>query len=272
MRMRPKELMMAANKKWVLITGASSGIGKALAFEFAAHGFNLFLTARNAESLRQAAAECSQKFGIETKTHLADLCDSKAVDDLLQILFASPIEIEVLVNNAGFGVMGEFAQTDVETELKMLDVQLAATLKLTKGLLPPMIARKGGRILNVASVYSFAPVPFQTVYSACKAFMLSFSESLSEELKGTGVSVTVVCPGTTQTEFRARAGIEEKNKSAGVTAESVARIAVRQTLRGKHLVVPGFANRMFVFFTRRLPVGIVPRLVRYINNKRGVNQ
>lgn len=263
---------MASDKKCVLITGASSGIGRALAFEFAAHGFNLFLTARDEGSLRQVAGDCAQKFNVETKIHLADLSDSKAVDDLLQILFASTVEIEILVNNAGFGVMGEFAQTDVETELKMLDVQLAATLKLTKGLLPPMIARKSGRILNVASVYSFAPVPFQTVYSACKAFMLSFSESLSEELKGSGVSVTVVCPGTTQTEFRVRAGIEEKEMPTGVTAESVARIAVRQTLKGKHLVVPGFLNRLFVFSTRRLPMGIVPRLVRYINNKRGVNR
>lgn len=263
---------MASDKQWVLITGASSGIGKALALEFAAHGFNLFLTARNAESLGQVAGECAQKSGIETKTHLADLSDSKAVDELLRALSAASIEIEILVNNAGFGVMGGFAQTDVETELKMLDVQLAATLKLTKALLPPMIARKSGRILNVASVYSFAPVPFQAVYSACKAFMLSFSESLSEELKVTGVSVTVVCPGTTQSEFRARAGIEEKNKSAGVTAESVARIAVRQTLRGKRLVVPGFLNRLFVFSTRRLPVSLVPRIVRYINDRRGVNR
>jgi uncharacterized protein len=268
--MRPKELDMASNSKWALITGASSGIGRALAFEFAAHGFNVFLTARNEESLRQVAAECAQKFSIETKVHPADLSDSEAVDALLQALSASPIEI--LVNNAGFGVVGEFAQTTVQTELQMLDVQLSATLKLTKALLPSMVARKSGGILNVASVYSFAPVPFQAVYSACKAFMLSFSESLGEELKGTGVTVTVICPGTTKTEFRKRAGVEEESVSRGVTAESVARIAVRQTLKGKHLVVPGFANRVFVFFSRRLPISWVPRLVRSINKARGVNR
>jgi short-subunit dehydrogenase len=254
---------------WVLITGASSGIGKALAFEFASKGFHLFLTARNEEAVRQVASDCAGQFKVETKVYPADLSDSKAVDGLLQALSASPIEI--LVNNAGFGVVGEFAQTDVGTELKMLDVQLSVTLKLTKALLPPMLARKSGRILNVASVYSFAPVPFQSAYSACKAFMLSFSESLNEELKGTGVSVTVICPGTTQTDFRVRAGIEEKNKPRGVTAESVARIAVRQTLKGKHLVVPGFANKLFVFFSRRLPLAFVPRVIRYINHKRGVN-
>lgn len=263
---------MASDKKCVLITGASSGIGRSLAFEFAAHGYNLFLIARDAESLRQVGAECTQKFGIETKTHPADLSDSKAVDGLLQAISASPVEIEILVNNAGFGVVGGFAQTDIGTELQMLDVQLSAMLKLTKSLLAPMVARKSGRILNVASVYSFAPVPFQAVYSACKAFMLSFSESLGEELKGSGVTVTVVCPGTTQTDFRVRAGIEEKDRPRGATAESVARIAVRQTLKGKHLIVPGFANRLFVFCSRRLPVSLVPRLVRYINNKRGVNR
>jgi short-subunit dehydrogenase len=262
---------MAANKKWALITGASSGIGKALAFVFAAKGYNLFLTARNEQTLRQVAENCTQEFNIETEVHPADLSHLEAVDDLIKASFAAPIEIEILVNNAGFGVHGKFVETPIEKELDMLNVQLAATLKLTKALLPGMVARKIGRILNVASVYSFAPVPFQAVYSACKAFMLSFSAALREEVKGTGVTVTVLCPGTTQTEFRARAGIAEKNKSSGATAESVARIAVRQTLKGKQLVVPGFPNRLFVFLTRRLPFAVVPRLVRLINNARGVN-
>ena len=262
---------MTANRKWALITGASSGIGKALALEFASRGFNLFLTARNQESLQEVAAECGRKFKIETKIHLADLSRPEVVDDLVRTLSAIGNEIEILVNNAGFGVQGEFVVTELDQELKMLNVQLAAMLKLTKALLPSMIARKGGRILNVASVYSFAPVPFQAVYSACKAFMLSFSASLGEELKGTGVTVTVLCPGTTQTEFRARAGITEKNKSAGVSAETVAQIAARHTLRGKRLVVPGFFSRLFVIFARRLPFVVVPRLVRFINNARGVN-
>jgi short-subunit dehydrogenase len=266
------ELKMVENKKWVLITGASSGIGKALALEFASRGYNLFLTARHEESLWQVAADCGRKFKIETEIYLADLSRLEAVDDLVRVLSASGKEFEILVNNAGFGVQGEFQQTDIDQELKMLNVQLAAMLKLTKALLPNMIARKSGRILNVASVYSFAPVPFQAVYSACKAFILSFSAALREELKGTAVTVTVLCPGTTRTEFRARAGISEKNKSAGVSAETVAQIAARQTLRGKHLVVPGFSNRLFVFFARRLPFAVVPRLVRLINNARGVNE
>jgi len=263
---------MATNQKWALITGASSGIGKAVASELAGKGYNLFLTSIDEQPLKHVAADFHDQYNVETQAYVCDLSRPESVDGLIRALFAPPIEIEFLVNNAGFGVGGEFLKTDLAQELNLLNVQLAAMLKLTKAVLPQMRARKKGRILNVASVYSFAPVPFQAVYSACKAFLLTFSESLREELKGTGVTVTTLCPGTTRTEFRARAGIAHRNQAAGASPEEVARIAVRQTLTGKHLVVPGFANRVFVFFTRRLPVSVVPRLVRFINSARGVNE
>jgi uncharacterized protein len=263
---------MATNQKWALITGASSGIGRAVAFELAAQGYNLFMTSRNEQPLRQVAADCRQQYNVETQARVADLARLESVDGLIRALPAPPLEIEFLVNNAGFGVGGEFLKTDLAQELSLLNVQLAAMLKLTKAVLPQMRARKKGRILNVASVYSFAPAPFQAVYSGCKAFLLTFSESLREELKGTGVTVTVLCPGTTRTEFRARAGIAHRNDAAGASPEAVAKIAVRQTLRGKPLVVPGFANRFFVFFMRRLPVSVVPGVVRFINSARGVNE
>jgi short-subunit dehydrogenase len=263
---------MATNPKWALITGASSGIGKAVAFELAGRGYNLFLTSWDEEPLRQTAADFHQQFNVETRAYVADLTRRESVDGLMQALFAPPIEIEILVNNAGFGVGGEFLKTDLARELDLVNLQLVATLKLTKAVLPQMVARKKGRILNVASVYSFAPVPFQAVYSACKAFLLTFSESLRGELKGTGVTVTALCPGTVRTEFRSRAGIAHRNQAAGATPEAVAKIAVRQTLRGKHLAVPGFTSKVFVFFARRLPVSVVPRIVRYINSIRGVNE
>jgi short-subunit dehydrogenase len=132
-----------------------------------------------------------------------------------------------------------------------------------------MIARHNGRILNVASVYSYSPVPFQSVYAACKAFLLSFSSALQNEIKGTGVTVTVFCPGVTQTEFRSRAGIGEKREDSGMTAETAARIAYRETLRGKHIVVPGFANRLFVFASRSLPTELASSIIRFINRQRG---
>jgi len=132
-----------------------------------------------------------------------------------------------------------------------------------------MISRRSGRILNVGSVYCYAPVPFQSVYSACKAFLLSFSAAIRNELSGSGVSVTVFCPGITQTEFRARAGIAEKNKNSGMTAEAAARIAFQQTMRGKAVVIPGVANRVFVLFAKILPNTSLTHIIRYINRKRG---
>jgi short-subunit dehydrogenase len=132
-----------------------------------------------------------------------------------------------------------------------------------------MISRRSGKILNVASVYSFSPVPFQSVYGACKAFLLSFLWSLQNELKGTGVTVTVFCPGVTQTEFRSRAGIGQKRTNTGMTAQEAAQVAYRAVLRGKHVVVPGFINRLYVLVAQWLPLGSVPGIVRFINRQRG---
>ena len=255
--------------RWAIITGASSGIGKALAFEFAAGGFNLFLTARNGSALTEVASECRKKHGVETEIVAADLSCADAVDKLLEAISRSSREYEVLVNNAGFGIHGEFATGDIDQNIQLLNVQLTAALRLTKSVLPGMIARRSGRILNVASVYSYSPVPFQSVYAACKAFLLSFSSALQNEIKETGVTVTVFCPGITQTEFRTRAGIGQKSEHSGMTAEATARIAYRETLRGKHIVVPGLTNRLYVFVTHLLPVQMVPNIIRFINRQRG---
>ncbi len=257
------------DKKWALITGASSGIGKALAFEFAAAGFDLFLTALEQEQLDQVAAECRSKFGIETETVAADLSDIGSINKLAVEVAAR--RFTVLVNNAGFALHGRFAETAMEKEMLMLDLQLTAMLKLTKAALPAMLEQKRGYILNVASVYSFSPVKKQAVYSACKSFIFSFSTALRSELKDTGVSVTVLCPGVVQTEFRVRAGIEDK-KNSGMAAKDVARIAFEETMRGKHIVIPGFVNKLFVFFSRHLPYKMQTALINYINARRGVNK
>jgi len=137
--------------------------------------------------------------------------------------------------------------------------------------LPSMIASRSGRILNVASVYGFAPVPSQSVYSACKAFLLSFSTSLRNELADTGVTVTVFCPGITQSEFRSRAGIAVKNKNSGMTSEAAAQIAYSETMRGKDIVVPGLLNRSFVLASRLLPGGFFAKVVKLINRQRGLS-
>lgn len=254
------------DRKLAAITGASSGIGRALALEFAARGFDLLLVGRDKSALEAVEEKCEDDYRVKTQIFITDLADGKAVDEL----GGSLKNVDILVNNAGFGVKGDFAETDLGDELKMLDVQITAMLKLTKAVLPGMIARKTGRILNIASVYSFSPVPIQSVYSACKAFILSFSSALREEVKDRGITVTVVCPGITQTEFRVRAGIADK-KNSGMTAEAVARIAAEATLNGKHIVVPGAQNRLFVFLARHLPQSLMARVVKFINNRRGVN-
>jgi short-subunit dehydrogenase len=261
--------MRSETGKWAIITGASSGIGKALAFEFAKNGYNIFLTARNERKLAEAAREMRQRFNVEAEVFPSDLADGVSIGNLIEAV--STRKFDVLVNNAGFGVKGNFAETDIDKELKMLDVQLAAMLKLTKAVLPPMTAAKSGVILNVASVYSFAPVPMQSVYGASKAFILNFSTALQNELKDRSIQVSVLCPGITRTEFRVRAGLPDK-KNSGMTAEKVARIALRETMRGRHLIVPGWQNKFFVFAGQHLPISFFATVTRFINNLRGVNK
>ncbi len=262
-------MSMATDGKWAIITGASSGIGKALAAEFAAGGYHLLLTARNKAKLDEVAEECSRKYGVETEVIPADLSRVDSVDNLIGSLTSKSHRYEVLVNNAGFGIHGDFASTDIEQNIQLLNLQLMATLKLTHAILPAMINNRSGRILNVASVYSFSPVPFQSVYAACKAFLLSFSSSLKNELDGTGVTITVFCPGVTQTEFRSRARIGQKRENSGMTAKAAAHVAYAETLRGTHIVVPGLLNRLYVFFAQLLPNGFVPGIIRFINHHRG---
>ena len=260
---------MTSDGRWAIITGASSGIGKALALEFAAGGFNVVLTGRNEQALARVAQECGSRSGVRTQIIPAELSSTPSTDQLIAAIRAQPRRYEVLVNNAGFGINGDFSNTDITGEIDLLNVQLTAALRLTTAVLPDMITRRSGRILNVGSVYCYAPVPFQSVYSACKAFLLSFSAAIRNELAGTGVSVTVFCPGITQTEFRSRAGIAEKKKSSGMTAEDAARIAYQETMRGRAVVIPGAANRLFVLLAKLLPNTSFTGIIRYINRKRG---
>src|SRR5207247_3219873 len=150
-------------------------------------------------------AECPQENDVETEIVNTNLSDTNALVHFIFTIASESRRYEVLVNNAGFGIHGDFASTDIDQNVQLVNVQVASALKLTRAVLPAMIARHSGHILNVASVYSFSPVPFQSVYAACKAFLLSFSSALENELKETGVRVTQFCPGVTQTEFRYRA-------------------------------------------------------------------
>lgn len=260
---------MSDGDSWAIITGASSGIGRALAREFASGGFNLLITGRNTLALDELAQDCRSAFQVQVETISAELADAGSTEHLLRRLADQPRRYEILVNNAGFSVHGDFRGTDIDQEVDLVQVQLAAALRLTKAVLPGMVERRSGRILNVGSVYCYAPVPFQAVYSACKAFLLSFSAAIRSELDGTGVTVTVFCPGITQTEFRSRAGIAEKNKDSGMTPEAAAKIAYAGTMRGRPVIIPGAANQLFVLLGKLLPNSSFTRIVRFINRQRG---
>ena len=253
---------MQPGSKAALITGASGGIGYELSKLFAADGYNLVLVARSQDKLDQAAAELSQGYGVNVLPLAVDLGDPAAPAEIHAALQAQSIRIDVLVNNAGFGVHGPFAQTEWAEELAMLQVNAVTLTHLSKLLLPGMLERGWGRILNVGSTGSFAPAPLMAVYGASKAYVLSFSEALGEELRGTGVSVTALCPGVTRTGFQARAGVGSTRyvQSGTMTARQVAEIGYRALMRGQPVVVPGMANSALVLLSRFMPRALATRI------------
>lgn len=256
-------------EKNALITGASTGIGYELAQLMAADGFALALVARDAARLAERAASLEKQFRVPVRVLPRDLSHPAAPREIFDRLQRDNFPVSVLVNNAGFGVFGRFAETDLAKELPMLETNMAAPVQLTKLFLKPMLARHEGRILNVASTASFQPGPWLSLYSASKAFLFSFSCALNAELRGTGVSVTVLCPGGTRTEFQDRAGMRHKKGLFGpMSARSVAEIGYHAMLRGRPIVVAGWLNKLMVFASRRAPVMWTARIAASLNQNR----
>lgn len=248
-----------------LITGASSGIGLELAKLFARDGYDLVLVARRREKLQTLGAELGRQHGIKSRAIAADLADPAAPAEIFRQLAAASVAVDILVNNAGFGELGTFATIDVEVERRMIEVNVSALTVLTKLFLDGMLARGRGRILNVASTAGFAPGPLMAVYYATKSYVISLSEALAEELRGSGVSVTVLCPGPTITEFQSVAHMESTRlfKMPGVmNAESVARAGYAGLMRGKRMVVPGLINQVLPLVIRFSPRAMVVRVAR----------
>ncbi|MGD9537083.1 MAG: SDR family NAD(P)-dependent oxidoreductase [Alphaproteobacteria bacterium] len=248
-----------------MITGASAGLGADFARLFAADGYDLVLAARRADPMQVLAAELAGAHGIEATVISIDLARAEAPDELAAAVGAKGLAIDALVNNAGFGALGAFAETDGERQRDMVAVNVAALTRLTRLLLPGMIERREGRIINLASVAGFMPGPYMAVYFATKAYVVSFSAALAEELRGTGVTVTCICPGPTETEFHAVAGMTRPKAGSGATmmpSAPVARAGYAAALRGRRLVVTGAPNKLAVFATRLLPQGVMLRLVR----------
>lgn len=246
-----------------LVTGASSGIGRALALRLARAGYDLVLVSRDEARLREVAAQA----GVPCRLIAQDLAAPDAAARVVERLEGA--EVDVLVNNAGFGLHGDFADTELAAEKAMIETQVVAPVALTKLLLPGMKARGRGRILNVGSVYSYGPAPHQAIYGATKAFLLSFSAALRGELVGTGVTVTALLPGLTRTEFHSRAGIGAKGLK-GMPADEVAEAGYRAMEAGKAVVITGGLNKVFVLLYRALPLSAYLRLMAVINRLRGL--
>lgn len=250
---------MIGNRETVLITGASGGIGLELARIFAKHGFDLIVVARRESQLEALAEQCRNEWGVQVHVLPMDLLVPDASSKLVQQIEDCGLEVDILVNNAGLMDMGEFVEIEVEQHERLLQLNVIVLTSLARRLLPGMVERGRGRILNVASTSSFQPVPTMASYAASKAFVLSLSESLSEELKGKGVTVTALCPGITKTEMYDRAHHEHASARAVPgfllsDVEKVAQEGYQGCIAGRAVVVPGLPNQVLAS-----AVGLYPR-------------
>ncbi|WP_437206815.1 SDR family NAD(P)-dependent oxidoreductase [Planctomicrobium sp. SH664] len=254
----------------VLITGASAGIGLELARRFAVDGSELILVARREERLRELAEELQQKYQTQSTVICLDLSEPSAPARLFEMIQASGKQVDVLVNNAGFGQSGNFFDISLERQVQMVQLNVSALMQLSHLFVKGMIDRRRGTILNLGSTAAFQPGPSNTVYFATKAFVLSFSEALAEELEGTGVTVTCLCPGPTKTEFADAAGMSESLvfKLNTMQLADVVETGYRGMRRRKRIVMPGLLNRLLCFSLRLTPRCLVTRLMHRIGKSR----
>ncbi len=252
---------------WALITGASAGIGRALAEIFAVQGHNLVLVARNEARLKTLAGELAQKHKVQTRVLPKDLSKSGAAGNIFSELQKQKCHVSVLVNNAGFGLRGAFAKGDSAAYREMIEVNATALVELTHLFVKPMLERGRGRILNVSSTAAYQPGPLMAIYYSTKAFVSSFSYALADELGGTGVTVTTLCPGPTRTEFHTRAGTvgsERIYRFWAMSAEAVAETGYRGLMAGKRVVIPGFMNWLGCRLTRLAPTRLAAGTARKV--------
>ena len=243
-----------------LITGASSGIGAAFARKLAARGRNVFLVARSEDKLIALCNELGRLTSIRAQYLALDLQEPDAGVQLLEETRKRELEIDMLINNAGFGSMGDFTKLDLDRELEMIQLNIRSLVDLTYRFLIPMRERKSGAIINVASTAGFQAVPFMATYAATKAFVLSFSEALAEENRSHGIHVMALCPGVTETNFFEAAGIDRPPMRIAQTPEEVVETALRALSRQKTTVISGWANWFTVAAERFVPRSVVTKV------------
>lgn len=253
-----------------LITGASSGIGAEFARVFAARGHDLILVARRRDALEAIAGQVEGRHRVRAVVMPFDLAEPDAPARLFEAVREAGLQVDVLVNNAGFGLAGEFAETDIERELEMIQVNVVALTHLTKLFLGPMLQRRSGGVLNVSSVAGLFPGPLRSVYYATKAYVLSFTEAIAEELRDSGVTVTALCPGPVATEFHGISGGAAESFGAKSIADvsEVARFGYHALQAGTRVAVPGVQNKIVVQARRLAPRRLVTRLVRLVQERR----
>jgi len=257
-----------ASSETVLVTGASSGIGRELAHCFARNGTPCVLLARSEDALHTLADTLRSRYGVEASVLPADLSVPDAAETVRDRLRERDLQVDVLVNNAGFGTRGPFAETDPDQQVDMVQVNVTTLTHLTRLLLPGMLERDRGGVLNVASTAAFQPGPNMSVYYATKAYVLSFSEGLAEEVAGRGVSVTCLAPGPTRTAFVDKAGMGETalfRFAEPMTAETVAQAGHDGFRSGTSLVIPGWPNKMGAFLTRVAPRSLTRKVAGWLN-------
>lgn len=245
-----------------LITGSSAGIGAAMADVFAEHRHDLILVARRRDRLETRAAEIERRYRVKVACVSEDLADPQGPKRLFDVVTAQGLEVGHLVNNAGVGLYGKFAKTDLDAELKMIQLNVTSVVELTKRFLPGMVQRRSGRILNVASTAAFVPGPWMSIYYATKAFVLSFSEAIDYELTAGGITVTALCPGPTESEFKVRAGSQRSRlfEAFLMDAPTVARAGYDGMMKGKAVVIPGLRNKMIPVAARVIPRSMIATL------------
>jgi len=253
-----------------LITGASVGIGRDLAIILAENRFDLVLVARNQDALEKLADALSRRHKIQADVLVRDLSHPEAPQEIHRKVQESGVSPDVLINNAGFGTHGPFAQTDVKQVQDMLHVNVVSLTMLTRLFLPAMLAARRGRIMNVASTAAFQAGPLMAEYYASKAYVLWLSEAIATEVDRTGVTVTALCPGPTRTEFQKRAGVENTRlfKRSSMDSMAVARAGFDGMMRGKRIVIPGFTNKLLTQMVRFGPRKTVADAVKKLNQTR----
>ncbi len=248
--------------KYTLITGASGGIGEAFARRVAAEGHNLFLVARSEDKLKALCSELTTKHNIDTKYFTADLIDVDSDVAVFEETEKLGLEIDWLINNAGFGSMGDFAELDLERELEMIELNITAVVALTHHFLGKMRERKSGTIINVSSAAGFQPIPFFATYSATKAFVTSFTEAIAEENRPFGIQILALCPGTTDTGFFEASGIRDPMKVKGVqTSEQVVDAALKAVKAGRSKAVSGWTNYLIATAVNIFPNSLITRIM-----------